>query len=123
MGRNNEKPFKANNPWNILVTLTESDTSSDEITFPKEVIESLLLPLWNKNPFVLHPNYVEMIDLFEYDTKITTTLTMKKDEDGNYKFYGWSNILGRNNFKTNDVLGFWWDKYYARLNFQLLMIA
>lgn len=103
--------------------MTELDTCSDEITFPQELIESLLLPLWSRNPFALHPNYVELMDLYEYDTKITTTLNMKRDEEGNYKLYGWNNILGRNNFKTGDVIGFWWDKLHARLNFQLLMIA
>lgn len=124
MGRNYDMAFNPNNPCNILITLTELDTSSDEITFPKELIESLLLPLWRSNPFALHPNYVELMDLYEYDTKITATLNMKKDEEGNYKLYGWNNILGRNNFKTGDVvIGFWWDKLHARLNFQLLMIA
>lgn len=85
--------FKPNSKWNILITLTESDTgSSDAITFPKELIETRLFPLWSSNPFVLHANYVEMVDLFEWETRITTTLTMKKEQDGSFKLYGWSSI-------------------------------
>jgi len=54
---------------------------------------------------------------------IIRTLTIKEDLNGNFQFHGWSMVLQLNNYKTNDMIGFWWDANNSRLNFQLLLIA
>lgn len=48
---------------------------------------------------------------------------MKKDEHGNFKLCGLPSVLGGRPFKTGDVIGFWWDTHWGRLNFELLVIA
>ncbi|ESQ38190.1 hypothetical protein EUTSA_v10029127mg [Eutrema salsugineum] len=121
-----DKPFDPNNQFNILITLKESDTgSSNTITMSKELVEANLFPWWSKHLCAKLSQHksVELVDLFEYESKITTTLIMRKEEDGNFRFHGWGSILGKRNFRTGDIIGFWWDKYYTRLNFELLLIA
>lgn len=120
-----DKPFDPNNQLNILITLTASDTGlSNTITMPKMLVEANLFPWWSKHRCKrLSKHKVKLLDLFEYDSNITTTLTMKKEEDGNFKLYGWGTILCKRNFKIGDIIGFWWDKYNDRLNFKLLLNA
>ncbi|KAG2310705.1 hypothetical protein Bca52824_022262 [Brassica carinata] len=121
-----DKPFDPNNQLNILITLKGSDTgSSATITMPKELVEANLFPWWSKDrrDALSRHSFVELIDLFDFHSKITTTLTLRRERDGNFKFYGWASILAKRNFKTGDIVGFWWDKYHDRLNFQLLMDA
>lgn len=127
MGRKNDVPFNPNNKWNMLITLTTSDINSDDgtITIPKELVETKILPWWNKDHCarLLEHNSHELVDLFEYETKITTTVFMKKAKDGDFKLHCWSSIPRSRKFKTGDIIGLWWDKNYARLNFELLLIA
>ncbi|KAJ4911224.1 putative B3 domain-containing protein [Raphanus sativus] len=121
-----DKPFDPNNQLNILIKLKESDTgSSVTITMPKELVEANLFPWWNKGrrTNLSRHEAVEIVDLFEYNSKITTTHTLRRERDGNFKFYGWGTILAKRNFKTGDIVGFWWDKCHDRLNFELLMEA
>lgn len=121
-----DKPFDPSHPLNILIKLKPSDTGlSKTLTMPKELVEANLFPWLGQHRSVRlsQPNWVEFVDLYEYDSKITTTLTMKKEEDGNFKLYGWNNILDKRQFKTDDIIGFWWDKFYDRLNFELLVTA
>ncbi|XP_013619997.1 PREDICTED: putative B3 domain-containing protein At4g12617 [Brassica oleracea var. oleracea] len=121
-----DKPFDPNNQLNILITLKESDTgSSVTITMPKELVEANLFPWWSKYrcAALSRHNAVQFVDLFDYDSKITTTHTLRRERDGNFKFCGWGSILAKRSFKTGDIIGFWWDKYHDRLNFELLMVA
>ncbi|CAH8264190.1 unnamed protein product [Arabidopsis lyrata] len=121
-----DKPFDPSHPLNIRVKLKASDTGlSNTLTMPKELVEKNLFPWFSKHRCVKLSQHdsVQLVDLFEYDSKITTTLTMKKEKDGNFKFYGWNNILDQRKFKTGDIIGFWWDKFYDRLNFELLSSA
>ncbi|CAH8384109.1 unnamed protein product [Eruca vesicaria subsp. sativa] len=121
-----DKPFDPSNQRNILITLKESDTgSSVTITMTKKLVEDNLFPWWDKRrcKAFSQDSFVELIDLFEYDSKITITHTVRRDPDGNFTFYGWGTILATRNFKTGDIIGFWWDKLHDRLNFQLVMNA
>lgn len=112
-----DKPFDADSPWNILITLTPSDIGlSNMITFPKEIVENKMLPF-------MPDNFIGYLDFFDFDTEVVTTLTVKEDADGNFQFHGWSMVLQRKNYKTGDIIGFWSDAYNSRFNFQLLMIA
>ncbi|EOA29051.1 hypothetical protein CARUB_v10025305mg [Capsella rubella] len=90
-----DKPYDPNHPFNIFITLTPSDTETDTV----------------------------LVDVYDYDSKVAITLTMKKETDGNFKLYGWNNILEGRKFKTGDRIGFWWDTQFARLNFTLLLVA
>ncbi|ESQ38189.1 hypothetical protein EUTSA_v10029394mg [Eutrema salsugineum] len=121
-----DTPFDPKNKMNILIKLKESDTgSSNTITMSKELVEAKIFPWWSTHRCAKLSRHksVEMVDLFEYDSKITTTLTMKKEEDGDFKFYGWSSILEKRNFKTDHIIAFWWDDYHDRLNFKSLFVA
>ncbi|KAL0729118.1 hypothetical protein Bca4012_025211 [Brassica carinata] len=105
-----DKPFDPNNQLNILITLKGSDTgSSATITMPKELVEANLFPWWSKDrrDALSRHSFVELIDLFDFHSKITTTLTLRRERDGNFKFYGWASILAKRNFKTGDIVGFW----------------
>lgn len=121
-----DKEFNPSNQRNIHIKLTASDTDmTSTITMPKQLVTDILFPCWGKKRIKKwsKPNSVVLVDLFEYDSKITTALTMKRDEDGNFKFYGWKTILDKRNFKTGDIIGFWWDNVHKRLNFELLSSA
>lgn len=110
----------------ITITLTEADTdSSGTITIPKELVEANLIPFWGKtrSDSLLKPNSFVIVELCEYESEITTAVSMKRDENGNFKFHGWSCIQTKRNFRTGDVVVFWWDKNYGSLNFELLMVA
>ncbi|KAL9842475.1 putative transcription factor B3-Domain family [Arabidopsis thaliana] len=121
-----DKPFDPSHSLNILIKLKASDTGlSNTLTMPKEFVEKNLFPWFSKHRRVKLSQHdsVQLLDLYEYDSKITTTLIMKKEQDGNFKFHGWSNILDKRKFKTGDIIGFWWDKFYDRLNFISLSTA
>ena len=124
--RKNNEIFNPVSQWNIIITLTASDTdSSNTITIPKELVEAKIFPLWGSKRCkgLLKPDSFEMVYLYEHHSKVTTGVAMKKDEHGNFKLYGLPSVLGGRPFKTGDVIGFWWDKQWGRLNFELLVIA
>lgn len=126
MGRKNDVSYSQAEGWHITITLTESDIcSNDTLTISKELVEAKLFPWWNvkRSAGLLQPNSFEMVHLYEYESEITTAVSMKRDENGNFKLHGWSFIPKKRNFRKGDVVVFWWDKNYGRLNFELLMIA
>ncbi|KAF8077343.1 hypothetical protein N665_1044s0003 [Sinapis alba] len=121
------KMFNPVSEWNIIVTLTASDTdSSNTITIPKELVEAKIFPRWGSGrckTMLERPDSFVMVHLYEHHTNLTTGVAMKKDEHGNFKLHGWPSVLGGRRFKTDDVIGFWWDKHCGRLNFELLVTA
>ncbi|CAN7093931.1 unnamed protein product [Brassica rapa subsp. narinosa] len=126
MGRKNDVSYSQAEGWHITITLTKSDAcSSDTITIPKEQVEAKLFPWWSvkRSEGLLEPNSFEMVHLYEYESQITTAVAMKRDENGNFKLHGWSCVQGKRKFRTGDVIVFWWDKIFGRLNFELLMLA
>lgn len=125
MSRRNNKMFNPVSEWNIVITLTASDTDpSNTITIPKELVEAKIFPLWGKKRCQnLTSDSFVMVHLCESRSDTTICVAMKKDEHGNFKLDGWPSALGERSFKTGDVIGFWWDKNCARLNFELLSIA
>lgn len=124
MGAKKAVSYNQAEGWHITITLTESDTS-DTITIPKELAETKLFPWWSKkrSAGLLEPNSFEMVHLYEYESEITTAVAMRRDENGNFKLHGWTCIQSKRNFRTGDVVVFWWDKNYGRLNFELVCIA
>lgn len=119
-----DTPFDPNSPWNILITLTLSDTnlSNNTITMSKELLEAKLFPFLCRAHLVglLQKNEPAIMDFFDYDAKIATTLTIRKEGNGNFNFHGWSMILQRKHFKAGNTIAFWWDNAHSRPNFQLL---
>ncbi|CAH8297024.1 unnamed protein product [Eruca vesicaria subsp. sativa] len=124
MGRKNDVSSDQANGWHITITLTESDIN-DTITISKKLVETKLVPLWGakRSAKLLQPNSTEMVHLYECESKITTAVGMKRDENGNFKLDGWQGIQSKRNYRTGDVINFWWDQNNGTLNFELIMIA
>lgn len=119
-----DSPFDKKSKRNIFITLTESEIGiSNTIKMSKELLEANVFDNLPRNDIIglIHYNEPTIVDFFDYDAKITTTLTIKKDGDESFKFHGWSMILQRNHFKTGDTIVFWWDSIHKRLNFKQFM--
>ncbi|KAJ4868931.1 DNA-binding pseudobarrel domain protein [Raphanus sativus] len=100
-----DAPFDPKSERNIFITLTESDIGlSNTITMSKELLEAnvfMYLPSKDITGLIQH-NEPTLLDVFDYDTKITTTLTIRKNGDKSFKFHGWSMILQSKQFKKED---------------------
>ncbi|KAF8087479.1 hypothetical protein N665_0584s0013 [Sinapis alba] len=121
-----DAPFVPKSERNIFITLTESDIGlSNTITMSKELLEAnVFMYLPSKDiTGLIQNNEPLLLDVFDYDTNITTTLTIRKDGDKNFKFHGWNTVLQRKKFRTGDTIVFWWDASHIRLNFKQFMFA
>ncbi|KAF8087478.1 hypothetical protein N665_0584s0012 [Sinapis alba] len=121
-----DAPFIPKSERNIFITLTESDIGlSNTITMSKELLEAnVFMYLPSKDiTGLINNNEPLLLDVFDYDTNITTTLTIRKDGDTKFKFHGWNTVLQRKNFRTGDTIVFWWDVSHIRLNFKQFMFS
>ncbi|CAH8273122.1 unnamed protein product [Arabidopsis lyrata] len=116
-----DKPYEANNPHNIMITLSPFDVDmSTTIMMPKALLETNLFPFMEISTLVellQVPNKPKMIGIYDIDSKITTFVIIKKDGN-NFKFHGWNDILLRKHYKAGDTIAFWWDLRHTRLNFK-----
>ncbi|XP_023636122.1 B3 domain-containing protein At4g05630-like [Capsella rubella] len=112
------KQFDANNPWNILLTLRPSDVgTSNTLTVPRVSAETRMLP------FLSMYRFRGYVDFYDVESDVVTTLTLKRQRNGDYHFHGWSMVLERKHCKTGDTVVFWWDNLHRRFNFELVLIA
>ncbi|EOA22510.1 hypothetical protein CARUB_v10003165mg [Capsella rubella] len=100
-----DQPYDAQNPFNIVITLSPFDLEANLFRFMEMSTYVGLLQV---------PDKPRMIELFDIDTKITTFLTIK-EEGQHFKFDGWCNILNRKNYRAGDRIVFWWDLRNSRL--------
>lgn len=98
---------------------------SNMIMILKELVEVKIFFLWGSKccKGLLKFDLFEMVYFYEYYFKVIIGVVMKKDEYGNFKLYGLFFVFGGRFFKMGDVIGFWWDKYWGRFNFELFVIV
>lgn len=77
-----DSPFDPHRESNIMITLTESDLSNT-ITMSKELLEAKLFRYLRRQRFyrlrgLVQRNEPMLIDAFDLDTQITTTLCLEK---------------------------------------------
>ena len=121
-----DAPFDPKSERNIFITLTESEIGlSNTITMSKELLEAnvfIYLPRKDVTGLIQH-NEAILMDVFDYDTKITTTHIIRKDGDNDFKFHGWNMVLQGKHFRKGDTIVFWWDIFHIRLNFKQFMFS
>ncbi|KAF8087480.1 hypothetical protein N665_0584s0014 [Sinapis alba] len=91
-----DAPFVPKSEKDIFIILKESDIGlSNTITMSKELLEAnIFMYLPSKDiTGLIQKNDSLLLDVFDCDTNITTTLTIRKDGDKNFKFHGWNTIL------------------------------
>ncbi|KAG5398710.1 hypothetical protein IGI04_020524 [Brassica rapa subsp. trilocularis] len=121
-----DAPFDPKSERNIFITLKESEIGlSNTITMSKELLEAnifIYLPRKDVTGLIQN-NEPILLDVFDYDTKITTTHIIRKDGDNDFKFHGWNMVLQGKHFRTGDTIVFWWDIFHIRLNFKQFMFS
>ncbi|KAG5398711.1 hypothetical protein IGI04_020525 [Brassica rapa subsp. trilocularis] len=102
-----DAPFDPKSERNIFITLTESEIGlSNTITMSKELLEAnIFIYLPRKDVTGLKQNNEPiLLDVFDYDTKITTTHIIRKDGDNDFKFHGWNMVLQGKHFRKGDTI-------------------